>query len=55
MRLRQLAPTIQEAGLQISRELGYQELEAAKRLTPEPRSNRLAEPAARVALAASFR
>ncbi len=56
MRLRQLAPTIQEAGLQISRELGYQEPESAKpRLSAEPRSSRLAEPAARVAVAATFR
>lgn len=54
LRLRQLAPMIQEAGLQVSRELGFQEPECPKlRVGSEPRSSRVTEPAARAA--ANFR
>jgi len=50
-RLRQLAPLIQEAGLRISRELGYQGPEVASaRSAPERSSNRLAGPIQRAAM-----
>ncbi len=55
-RLRQLAPLIQEAGLRISRELGYQGPEVASaRNVPERSSNRLPAPIQRAAMAATFR
>ena len=55
-RLRQLAPLIQEAGLRISRELGYQGCEVASaRSAPERSSNRLPGPMQRAAMAATFR
>jgi DNA-binding IclR family transcriptional regulator len=55
-RLRQLAPLIQEAGLRISRELGYQASETAPiRSAPERASNRALEPVPRAAIAATFR
>ncbi len=55
-RLRQLAPLIQEAGLRISRELGYQGSEVASaRSAPERSSNRLPGPIQRAAMAATFR
>jgi len=55
-RLRQLAPLIQEAGLRISRELGYQGCEVASvRSAPERSSNRLPGPIQRAAMAATFR
>jgi len=55
-RLRQLAPLIQEAGLRISRELGYQGSEIASgRGVPDRSSNRLPGPIQRAAMAATFR
>src|SRR5438046_111414 len=55
-RLRQLAPLIQEAGLRISRELGYQGPEVASaRSAPERSANRLPVPIQRAAMAATFR
>ena len=55
-RLRQLAPLIQEAGLRISRELGYQGPEVASaRSAPERSANRLPGPIQRAAMAATFR
>jgi DNA-binding IclR family transcriptional regulator len=55
-RLRQLAPLIQEAGLRISRELGYQGSEIAPaRSVPERPSNRVPVPIPRAAMAATFR
>ena len=55
-RLRQLAPLIQEAGLRISRELGYQGPEVASaRTAPERSANRLPGPNQRAAMAATFR
>ena len=55
-RLRQLAPLIQEAGLRISRELGYQGPEVASaRSVPERSANRLPGPIQRAAMAATFR
>ena len=55
-RLRQLAPLIQEAGLRISRELGYQGPEVASaRTAPERSANRLPGPIQRAAMAATFR
>jgi len=55
-RLRQLAPLIQEAGLRISRELGYQGPEVNQiRSVPERSSGRTLEPATRAASASTFR
>jgi len=55
-RLRQLAPLIQEAGLRISSELGYQGSEIEQvRGVPERPSNRVPAPIPRAAMAASFR
>jgi DNA-binding IclR family transcriptional regulator len=55
-RLRQLAPVIQEAGLRISRELGYQGPEVGQiRTVPERAANRTPEPISRSAAAATFR
>jgi IclR family transcriptional regulator, KDG regulon repressor len=54
-RLRQLAPVIQEAGLRISRELGYQGPEVSQiRTAPERPANRTPE-ISRSAVAATFR
>jgi IclR family transcriptional regulator, KDG regulon repressor len=55
-RLRQLAPLIQEAGLRISRDLGYQGSEIGpSRPVPERPASRVAEPLPRAAMAATFR
>jgi IclR family acetate operon transcriptional repressor len=55
-RLRQLAPLIQEAGLRISRELGYQGTDSGQiRTIPERPANRTPEPLQRAAIAANFR
>jgi DNA-binding IclR family transcriptional regulator len=55
-RLRQLAPLIQEAGLRISRELGYQGPEiGSSRGVPERPAARVPEPMTRAAMAATFR
>jgi len=55
-RLRQLAPLIQEAGLRISRELGYQGAEAAQiRNIPDRPAGRAPEALSRAAIAATFR
>ncbi len=55
-RLRQLAPLIQEAGLRISRELGYQGSDVAQiRSNPERPASRAAEPLSRAAIAATLR
>ena len=55
-RLRQLAPVIQEAGLRISRELGYQGPEVSQiRTVAERAPGRTPEPISRSAVAATFR
>ncbi|HLK05687.1 MAG TPA: IclR family transcriptional regulator [Candidatus Acidoferrum sp.] len=55
-RLRQLAPLMQEAGLQISRELGYRGLDVAKsRPSADARPARGPETISRAATAAAFR
>ena len=55
-RLRQLAPLIQEAGLRISRDLGYQGPEiASPRTIPDRSSARVPEPMPRPTIAANFR
>jgi hypothetical protein len=55
-RLRQLAPLIQEAGLRISRELGYQGSDTGQiRTIPERPANRTPEPLPRTAMAATSR
>jgi IclR family acetate operon transcriptional repressor len=55
-RLRQLAPLIQEAGLRISRDLGYQGSEIGpSRPVLERPASRVAEPLSRAAMAATFR
>ncbi|MBS1840869.1 MAG: IclR family transcriptional regulator [Acidobacteria bacterium] len=55
-RLRQLAPLIQEAGLRISRELGYQGPETSHtRTVPERPASRAPQPMTRTSMAATFR